>query len=210
MIIIMIRTVILYALIIFALRLMGKKQLGELQPSELVTTILVSNIATLSLEDPSMPMLLGIIPIFIIVGLDVIVSYIMMKNGKIRTAVTGTPRVIISNGEIVQQEMKNLRYTVDDVMESMRDNQIFDITSVQYAVVETTGKINYLQKDDTQKNPPSVIIKDGELCKGGLREQSLDEEWLDGVLQWHRAEIGDVFLLTADSDGEVCFIKKNH
>ena len=84
MLIITIRTILLYILIVFSLRLMGKKQLGELQPSELVTTILISNIATLALEDSSIPMLMGIVPILMIVCLDVIMSGIMLKSRKIR------------------------------------------------------------------------------------------------------------------------------
>lgn len=210
MLIIIIRTLVLYVLVIFALRLMGKKQLGELQPSELVTTILVSNIATLSIEDASMPMLPGLVPIFIIVGLDVTVSYIMLKSGKVRRFIAGTPQVIISDGKILQKEMRRLRYTIDDVMEAMRDNQIFDISSVRYAVVETTGKINFFRKYETEKNPPSVIIKDGELCEGGLSEHRLDKAWLENLLKRRKTKLSEVFLLTADDDGEVCFVRKRN
>ena len=97
MLIITIRTVLLYLLIVVTLRLMGKKQLGELQPSELVTTIMISNIATLALEDSSTPMLMGVIPILMIGSLDVILSGIMLKSTKVRKAVSGTARVIISD-----------------------------------------------------------------------------------------------------------------
>ena len=115
MLIITIRTVILYFLIVFSLRLMGKKQLGELQPSELVTTIMISNIATLALEDASTPMLMGVVPILMIVSLDVIMSGVLLKSTKMRKAFSGTARVIISDGVIDQKEMKNLRYTIDDL-----------------------------------------------------------------------------------------------
>ena len=138
MLIITIRTVLLYFLIVFSLRLMGKKQLGELQPSELVTTIMVSNIATLALEDASTPMLMGVIPILMIVSLDVIMSGVLLKSTKMRRAFSGTARVIISDGVIDQKEMKNLRYTIDDLTEAMREQGIFDISQVQYAIVETT------------------------------------------------------------------------
>ena len=107
MVIVIIRSVILYTLVIVALRLMGKKQLGELQPSELVTTILISNIATLSLEEPSMPMILGAVPILMIVCIDVLMSGIMMKSARFRKIVTGSPRVIMTDGVIDQKEMKN-------------------------------------------------------------------------------------------------------
>ena len=178
MLIIIIRTVLLYLLIVVTLRLMGKKQLGELQPSELVTTIMISNIATLALEDASTPMLMGIVPILMIGSLDVILSGIMLKSTKVRKLVSGTARVIISDGKIDQKEMKNLRYTIDDLTEAMREQGIFDISQVQYAIVETTGKINFLQKEEPARNPPEVIIHDGEINMDGLNRTNLGEGWV--------------------------------
>ena len=120
MLIIIIRSVLLYILIVFALRLMGKKQLAQLQPSELVTTILISNIATLSLEDSTVPMIYGVIPILMIVCMDVFMSFIMLKNSRFRRLVTGTPQIIITDGIIDRKVMKHLRYSVDELMEAMR------------------------------------------------------------------------------------------
>ncbi len=209
MIIVIIRSVILYALVIVSLRLMGKKQLGELQPSELVTTILISNIATLSLEEPSMPMILGAVPILMIVCIDVLMSGVMLKSVKFRKLVTGSPRVIISDGIIDQKEMKNLRYTIDDVLESMREEDIFDINDVRYAIVETTGKINFFRKDEGKTDPPSVIIKDGLLIREALTKAGLGEGWLSGVLEKRDVRAKEVFLLTAKSDGSYTLILKD-
>lgn len=208
MIIVVVRSIILYSLVIAALRLMGKKQLGELQPSELVTTILISNIATLSLEEPSMPMILGIVPILMIVCIDVLLSGLMLKSVKLRKAVTGSPRVIISDGVINQKEMKNLRYTIDDVLESMRDADIFDINEVRYAIVETTGKINFFKKTDGKTDPPALIIKDGMLIEEGLKKAGLGAEWLSGVLSKKNTNLKKVFLLTAKGDGSYTIILK--
>ena len=208
MLTIIIRSVILFILVIAALRLMGKKQLGELQPSELVTTILISNIATLSLEDPSMPMILGIVPILMIVCIDVLMSGIMMKSVRFRKLVTGSPRVIIADGKIDQKEMRNLRYTIDDVLEAMRDSDIFDINHVRYAIVETTGKINFFRKDEGKSDPPGVIIKDGLLIEEGLVKAGLGKNWLSDVLKRRNAELKSVFLLTACGDGSYTLILK--
>ena len=205
MVIVIIRSVILYSIVIAALRLMGKKQLGELQPSELVTTMLISNIATLSLEEPSMPMILGVVPILMIVCIDVLMSGIMLKSVRFRKLVTGSPRVIISDGVIDQKELKNLRYTIDDVLESMRDSDIFDINEVRYAIVETTGKINFFKKNS---DPPSLIIKDGMLISEGLKKAGLGEKWLKGVLERKNTEQSKVFLLTASGDGSYTMILK--
>ncbi len=208
MLTIIIRSVILFILVIAALRLMGKKQLGELQPSELVTTILISNIATLSLEDPSMPMILGVVPILMIVCIDVLMSGIMMKSVRFRKLVTGSPRVIISDGKIDQKEMRNLRYTIDDVLEAMRDSEIFDINHVRYAIVETTGKINFFRKDEGKTDPPGVIIKDGLLIEEGLVKAGLGRQWLSDILKRRNTEQKSVFLLTACSDGSYTMILK--
>lgn len=208
MLTVIIRSVILFALVIAALRLMGKKQLGELQPSELVTTILISNIATLSLEEPSMPMIVGAVPILMIACIDVLMSGIMMKSVRFRKAVTGSPRVIISDGKIDQKEMKNLRYTIDDVLESMRESDIFDINEVRYAIVETTGKINFFKKTDGKNNPPIVIIKDGTVIEEGLEKAGLCERWLSEILKRRGAERNEVFLLTACGDGSYTLILK--
>lgn len=210
MLIITIRTVILYLLIVFSLRLMGKKQLGELQPSELVTTIMISNIATLALEDPSTPMLIGAVPILMIVSLDVIMSGILLKNTLIRKAVSGTARVIIANGEIDQKELKNLRYTIDDVTEAMREQGIFDISQVQYAIVETTGKINFLQKEEPAKDPPEIIIRDGEINSDGLRRTRLGEGWVKQILKENNTEISKVFIMSADSSGCYNIVDKSN
>ena len=120
MAVVLIRAVILYVVITFSLRLMGKRQLGELQPSELVVTILISNIAAIPVEDSSMPMIMGVVPILTLVCLDVIMSGIMLKSAKFRKLMIGSPRVIISEGMILQREMRRLRYTVDDLVEATR------------------------------------------------------------------------------------------
>ena len=178
MTIVFIRAIILYALIIFAIRLMGKRQIGELQPSELVITILVSNIATLPIEDPSLPMLMGIIPIIVLVCLDVIMSGATLKFKRLRTIVSGSPKIIIKDGIIDQNQMKVLRFSIDDLMESLHAYNIFDINEVQFAIVETTGQISVYQKFPYQNttnemmkikgknsNPPAIIIDDGILLR---------------------------------------------
>ncbi len=222
MAIILIRACILYVVITFSLRLMGKRQLGELQPSELVVTILISNIASIPVEDSSVPMLLGIVPIFTLVSLDVIVSAIMLKSAKFRKLIIGSPRIIISEGVIQQQEMKRLRYTVDDLVEAMREQQIFDIGEVYYAIVETTGKINFMQKTDYQTatradvscggstiDPPSVIIRDGTRDDEQLDLLGLGRGWLNSKLRENNVSQKDVFLMMADKNGGFNLIKRD-
>ena len=131
MTVVFIRAVILYLLLLAAVRFMGKHQIGELQPSELAVTILISNIATLPVEDTGMPLFTGIIPVLTLACLDVVMSCIGVKSRVVRDLTGGKPVVIVSNGKIDQKKMRDLRFTVDDLIEAMHSLNIFDISEVQ-------------------------------------------------------------------------------
>lgn len=221
MLIVFFRAIILYVVIIFSIRLMGKRQLGELQPSELVITILVSNIATLPIEDVNIPMLMGIIPILTLVSLDVIMSSLSLKSRKIRKIVSGTPKIIIKDGVIDQKVLKDLRFSIDDLLEALRSYSIFDVNEVQYAIVETTGSISVFQKYSSRactaemmnlkgktKNPPQLIIDDGVLVEDALSFIKMGQGWLYGVLADNEVSLKDVFILLADETGAFNIIKK--
>ncbi len=208
MLTVFIRGMILYAVVIASARLMGKRQLGELSPGELVITILISNIATLCMEDIDMPLIYGLVPILTLVCIDVIVSYICLKSRRIRKAVSGSPKVIISGGVIDQTMLKSLRYSVEDVLCALRAQGIFDITQVQYAIVETTGSVSVLQKEEHQPlsrdsvqnpkkaaDPPRIIVTDSVV----LDRQAAARLELDTK---------NIFLCTEDSKGKVVVIKK--
>lgn len=219
--VIFLRAIILYALIIFSVRLMGKRQIGELQPSELVITILVSNIATLPIEDSSVPMLMGIVPILTLVCLDILMSWLTLKNRRLRRIVSGTPKVIIRDGIIDQEQLKILRFSIDDLMEAIHEYNIFDISEVQFAVVETTGKISVYQKFQSQtvtpemlklkgasSNPPVIVIDDGILLKNALSAVKRDKTWIEEILKKNRLLISEVFLMTVTEEGSYKLVKK--
>ena len=223
MFIVFFRAIILYAVIIFSMRLMGKRQLGELQPSELVITILMSNIATLPVEDISIPMIMGIVPIFTLVCLDVILSHISMKCRRLRRIICGSPKIIIKDGRIDQKMLKNLRFSIDDLLESLRALQIFDINEVQLAVVETTGKISVYQKKEYQPatlsdigkysytvNPPQLVIDQGKVAENALKFIKKDRLWLDAQLRIENVRAEDVFFMTADETGNYTLIRKEN
>lgn len=209
--IVFIRAILLYLLIIFCMRLMGKRQLGELQPSELVITILISNIASLPIEDNSIPMVMGIVPIIVLSGFELISSSISLKSKRFRNLVSGKPVVIIRGGKIDQKAMREVRFSVDDLMESLRGQSIFDIRDVQYAIVETTGKVSVFQKHDAQTvtakmldikgsdaDPPAVVISDGRRIGAAMEAYSLSDRWLESVLREKGLKEEEIFLMTAD------------
>lgn len=223
MLVVFIRAVILYLLVIFCMRLMGKRQLGELQPSELVTTIFISNIASLPIEDTNIPMILGAVPIFALVIVEFIVSSLSLKNRKIRQFFSGNPIVIIQDGEINQKQLKRLRFSLDDLMEALRREGIFDIKEVHYAIVETTGQISVLPKAYAQtvtaqmlnlnqpdEKPPLVVISDGGMIEKSLQTYGFTKDWLERKLKARNLTVKDVFLMTINEDGEDYIVAKNN
>ena len=120
MAILLFRTLLVYVLIIGAMRLMGKKQLGELQPSELVSTILISNLASISIESPELPLIGSVVPVFIIVATEILLSALCVRSRRAAKLVSGSPRVIIRDGVIDQSTLFDLRFTVDDLLEALR------------------------------------------------------------------------------------------
>jgi uncharacterized membrane protein YcaP (DUF421 family) len=218
MCVILIRSVILYVLVIFAVRLMGKRQLGELQPSELVITILVSNIATLPIEDVNIPIIVGVTPILSLVCFEVMVSWINLRLPKLRRLISGSPKIIIRNGCIERDIMRELRFSVDDLLMALRSKDIFDIGEVQYAIVETTGSVSVMKKQPldtpTRKDmkiaaecsePPVLIIADGKFIPQAMESVKLSKAAVEMLLSANKMVVNDVFIMTADSSGS-CFI----
>lgn len=214
--VVLLRSVVLYLVVIFSLRLMGKRQLGELQPGELVITILISNIATLPIENPSLPLLPGVLPILTLVCLEVIMSFCAMKFKRLRKLVSGSPKIVIKDGEILQSTMLELRLTIDDLLMALRSNQIFDPSEVQFAIVETTGSIsvypksaymNIVQEDmgicNKSENPPCVVVSDGAVMNKALESIGKDTDWLSSKLKDKKLTIERTFLAMA-TDSEVC------
>ena len=220
--VILIRSLILYVLVIFAVRLMGKRQLGELQPSELVITILVSNIATLPLEDSGIPLIVGITPILSLVCFEVIVSWINLRCINIRKIISGSPKIIISNGKVDPHVLRQLRFSVDDLMTALRGKDIFDISEVQFAVVETTGQVSVMKKQplDTparqdlnikteSADPPKIIVSDGEIIKPAADSLNITEKQIEKILSGIKIEKSDVFIMTADQNMNIFIVTQN-
>ena len=223
MLTVLIRSVVLYLCIMLFMRLMGKRQLGELQPAELVISVLISNIVSLPVEDPNVPLLMGIIPVAMLVGLELIVSVLSLRFRSIRTLMGGNPVVIIHNGVIDQGALKTLRFSIDDLMESLRSQGIFDLSQIQYAIVETNGTVSILpyEKDSpatpTQlklalapREVPVVVISDGMVLEDGLRGASMSRKQLNRILEKEQISVRDVFLFSADKSHRYTLIQKEN
>lgn len=215
------RSIFLYILIIAAVRIMGKRQIGELQPSELVITILISEIAAIPMQDNGLPLFNSIIPIFILVAFEIILSVINMKSMKFRRVMEGNSVIIIRDGVIDQKALKKLRITTDDLTEGLRQKDVFDIADVQYAIFETNGSLSVLLKPDKRNVTPKdlglspadngipcAVINDGVVMHDLLAECGLNENRLDKLLRKKNIQRRDVFLLVADRSGQATVIPK--
>lgn len=216
-----IRTIILYLIILIMLRLMGKRQISELQTSELVVTLLISNIAVIPMQDNSLSLLSGVIPILLLVGCELVMSLLMLKNGRFRKIICGMPQIIIQNGIIDQKKMKMLRISTEDLWEELRQVDIFTLEDVKYAVLETNGKLSVLKKPQKEaataeqlnvKNPTNsfemVIISDGEIAESSMEFCGITKEWLQKTLRKNNTNSKDVFIMTATPDHKYNIIKK--
>lgn len=219
----LIRTVIIYILIIFAVRIMGKRQISELQTTELVVTLLIADLAIIPMQDNGQPLTSGIIPIFVLIALEIFVSIIMLKNGKLRKFVCGKPMLVIEKGKVLQSEMKELRMSTEDLLESLRQKDIFDINEVKYAIVETNGVMSVMKKEEFEtvqnkdlpikQNDESlkvIVVSDGEICYHSLKLCSKNERKIMNILKNEKLNLDDIYIMICDESENYTIIKKEN
>ena len=219
----LIRSVILYFTVILSLRLMGKRQIGELQPGELVVTIMISECAAAPIQDLDRPALNGIIAIFCLVILEVLLSVATLKLPWARRVLDGSPTFIIKNGVIDQKAMKALRLTIDDISESLRQQGVFDIREVAFALVETGGKLS-VKKKSFKDQPtaemlglsplpdklPVTVVGDGSVNKASLQICGISEQQLEKIIAKKKLKKQEIFLMLFDGDKDTYFVKKQN
>ena len=218
MLIIVIRTLILYGAVIVSLRVMGKRQLGELQPSELVVAIMISDLASVPMQDIDIPLMWGILPVLTLLIAEVLLSFISLKSKWARRFLSGEPSIVIYDGTIIESELLRLRFNVNDLLSELRLNGCHDISDVAAAVVETGGKLSVIQKtgargvtvDDLKRKEiikeglPCIIISDGTLNKEELRRSGHSQAWLrEELISREIKSAKQVFLLSLNADEEM-------
>lgn len=146
-----IRTIILYLVVVIGLRVMGKRQIGEMQPSELVVAIMISDLATIPMQETGIPLFSGIIPIFTLIVMEILLSQFSLKNKKFRRLMTGKPNVVIHNGKILKDEMKKIRFNMDDLNEQLRIQGYTGIKDINFAILETNGQLSIIPKPKSKQ-----------------------------------------------------------
>ena len=217
-----VRTLIIYIMLIAVLRFMGKRQIGQMQLSELITALLLSELASQPLTDADIPIIYAVIPIFLLVSVEVIMSYLSTKSNIMKKILDSTPSIIIRKGQIDQREMLRMRMSMEELMGELRLKGISAVNEVDYAILEQNGQISVLTND---KNSPlqqkdmniegdgngieHMLIVDGHISDYEMKVTGKTKEWISSEMKKRRiVDIGDIFLMTVDDKENTVVIRK--
>lgn len=221
------RTLLTYFFLLLVMRLMGKREIGKLSVFDLIISIMMAEIGVIVIEYVDEPLYKGFVPILTLMGLQLIFSYASLKNTKIRQFIDGKPSIIINNGNILEEEMRKHRYNIDDLMMQLREKNINNVADVEFAILETSGKLSvfkkeekeYVKKEDfhssvllnqepihqfTYKGLPVPVIIEGKVQESSLQKISKTKLWLKSELRKQGVkEFKDVYFASVDHRGRL-------
>lgn len=221
MLISLIRSVLLYLVLILVIRLMGKRQIGEMEPSEFVVTMLIADLAAVPMQNNAISLFSGLVPIGAVLAVELILAALSMKLLGLRKLLCGKPVILMENGRLVQENLRKTRINLDELSSQLREQGILDFSMVNYAILETNGKISVfpfakfqpasamdagIRVGDTPL--PFTIISDGKLMKENLCLSGKNRPWLDALLRERKCSLPEVLLLTVDREGKVYFCRR--
>lgn len=214
-------TVVLYGVLIGVIRLMGKRQIGQMEPSELVVAMLVADLAAAPIQDEDLSVIGAVVPIGVILLLEILLSTVSLHSIRLRKLLCGKPVILIENGKILQGNLRATRVTLDELTGYLRQKDVLDISTVQYAILETGGSLSVFpfpeEKPASARDAqvavsaqclPITLISDGRLLRDNLKKAGKEEHWLDKQLQSHNCKRCEVFLMTVDGENQVFLVKK--
>lgn len=209
------RAVLLYLFVFLILRLTGKRQVADLQPFDLLITLLIADLAGCAIADTSIPLAYSIVPILALYLVQQGLTFIALKNDKLRRVICGSPVILIADGVVSEQAMRDTNYTIIDLLDQLRSKDVFDLDNVAYAILETNGTMSVLQKGCFQT--PTVrdlelaeeraglsymLILDGGLCRESMARLNIDESWICARLNdFSIRSVHDVFFLHLSPTG---------
>jgi uncharacterized membrane protein YcaP (DUF421 family) len=213
------RTVLIYFFVYVAIRIMGKREIGKLSIFDLVISILIAELAVIVIEDTSMPIWHGLLPMVLLVALQIVLAYLTLKHQQFRIWFDGKPSVIIRNGKLDRKEMHKQRYSLDDLMLQLRENKVNDVADVEFALLEPTGKLTVTTREAFHKNTmddkqptvniryeglPIPLIMDGKVQEENLKQIGKTRFWLQSEMRkLNIPHIHKVFLCTLDHRGKL-------
>ncbi len=219
----LLRTLILYFSVIIAIRAMGKRQIGELDPAELVVTILISDLAAIPMQDLGIPIFAGLVPIATLVATEIIMSFIALKSRIVRRLLNGQPAIIIKKGELDISKLRQMRLTTDEIIESLRKQNVSSISDVKYGVIEPDGTLTIVLKQPQQPvtaemlsltpkdtGLPLIVVSDGSLVSRSLKLLNIDQDDIVNRLKNQGLTVNDVFIMTLDDCGNSFIQRKEN
>lgn len=217
----LVRATVLYAVVIFLIRVMGKRQIGELQPAEFVVTMLVSEIASIPMQDNTIPILNSISALFVLVAYEVITSAVSLKSYKFRAFMQGHPIIVIRDGVIDIKALKKMRMSVNDLMGALRQKDVFEISQVSYAIFETNGQISVLLKPENMnatagdlnlrpqdEGMPFTVICDGTVIDDAVEQSGIERSKIKSAVSSAGMEISEVLIMTVTPHGKTYIVRK--
>ena len=219
----MIRGIIIYAIVFVIFRLMGKRQLGQLQPFEFVITLIIADLATIPMAEINIPIVHGIVPLVTISVLHFLIGFLSRKSIKMRKMFNGKPIVVINPNGVDYNELKRLNMDFNDLFEALRECNYFSPDQVQYAIIETNGKMTVLPnaenspltandlKIEKEKTAlPLMLVCDGKILKDNLQIAKVDDKFLNEQIKKAGAKkVQEILLCTIDNNGKVFVQARN-
>ena len=218
----LLRVVLFYFIILLSMRLMGKREIGQLSIFDLVVSIMIAEVSAMSLEDPQASPMKGVIIVASLVVMQIAMSWLTLKSITLRSIIEGKPTLIIANGEINDGEMRRTRYSMSDLMTQLREKNIASVSDVEFAILETTGKLSVFPKAEKQPVTPKdlgitvprtglpmPLIVDGYVMDENLERIGKTRFWLKGELQkYGYGDFKKIFYCSIDNQGELYFDPK--
>lgn len=218
MLLIFVRATIIYILVLFVMRFMGKREIGQMQPFELVISIMIADLASTPMADIGIPILYGIIPIIGLLFIHIIISILNIKSIKAREIICGKPRLLVNNGKIDEIALIKENFTINELQERLRVNNVSNLSDVEYAILETSGQISVILKsekravtpEDLKINLPKTnisydLIIDGKIMYDNLKKINKSEEWLDEELLKYKSSPSQTLIFVLNGDGSFYF-----
>lgn len=215
------RAIILYIIVLIVMRLMGKREIGQLQPFELAISIMIADLASIPMTEIGIPIFNGIIPILGLLVMHLIISVINLKSLKARGVICGKPNILIYRGKINEKALKKERFTINELQERLRGNNVFNLGDVEYAILETSGEITVIQKPEKRTTTPEDfnitpeyegipydLVIDGKIMHENLKAIGKNDEWLKKQVQKFNIQPEQALVVTLDGKGQIFCQKK--
>ncbi len=215
------RSIVLYIIVLIVMRLMGKREIGQLQPFELAISIMIADLATIPMTEIGIPIFNGIIPILGLLLMHLIISIINLKSLKGREIICGKPTILIYRGKIDEKALKKERFTINELQEKLRGNNIVNLGDVEYAILETSGEVTIIQKpekrgtipEDFNIKPdyegiPYDLVIDGKIMNKNLKSIGKNYSWLKKQVEKFGIKPEEALVVTIDGKGQIFCQKK--